>query len=69
MYYTGTKKQCSAYNDKVTKAEKYKGETQRWATPRKHPEKNIWAISKHPKYDSDMEILKQLPKDWTDETI
>jgi hypothetical protein len=69
VIYTGTKKQCEAYNDLVTKGQKYSGTTTHWANIRKHPKKAVYCIPKHPNYESEMTLLETLPNDWqqTDE--
>ena len=64
MIYTGTKKQCEAYNDLVTAGERYQGTTTHWANIRKHPTKALYSIPKHPNYDSEMNLLETLPDDW-----
>ena len=67
MHLIGTKQQAEEYNGKATKAIGHSGDsTQRWATPRKHPDKDKYAIQKagniHP--DSDMKEVEELPADW-----
>jgi len=64
MYYTGTQKQCWTYDAEVSKMEGYVKEDN-WATTVKHPDKELYAIFKHPKYDSEVlsEVVK-LDGDW-----
>ena len=64
MIYTGTKKQCEAYNDLVTAGEQYQGTTTHWANIRKHPTKDLWCIPKHDDYESDLTLVDFLPADW-----
>ena len=63
MIYTGTKKQCEAYNDLVTAGERYQGTTTHWANIRKHPDQELWAIKKHPNYESSLPLIELTP-DW-----
>ena len=69
MIYIGTKEQCEVYNDFVTEQENYQGGTTHWANIRKHPQKELYCIPKHKKYESEMTLLETLPNDWqqTDE--
>jgi hypothetical protein len=67
MWLIGTKKQAEAYNAKATKAIGHSGNsTQQWATPRKHPDKDKYAIKKagNIQPDSDMKEVEELPSDW-----
>lgn len=59
MYYTGTKKQCEAYNLKVSKGENYKGSTQQWSEVQELEGK--FYILKNDKYDSKMELADSIP--------
>lgn len=68
MYLIGTKKQAEAYNAKATKAIGHSGDsTKQWATPRKHPTKDKYAIQKagNIEPDNDMEQVQELSDDWT----
>lgn len=60
MYHKGTKEQCEKYNDLVVRLENYKGVTNKWATPIKI--EGSWYILKHDKYESNMELVNELPK-------
>ena len=64
MYFKGTKKQCIAYNDKVSKSEKYKGVTCQFDVVIEI--NNFFYITKHPNYSSDMEIVNELPENEND---
>ena len=63
MYYTGTEEQCIEYDRIVTEGQKYRGGTKNWANPRKHPTKKLWAIKKHPNYESSLPLIELTP-DW-----
>jgi len=70
MYYTGTQEQCIEYDSIVSQGEGYGGTTTNWANPRKHPTKKLWAIKKHPSYESSLPLIDLTP-DWheTDQDI
>jgi len=63
MYYTGTKRKCENYNNKVTIGESYSGYTTKWAEVLTHPNGNRFAIIKHINYSDDMELI-ELTEDW-----
>ena len=74
MHLIGTKQQAEEYNGKATKAIGHSGDsTQRWATPRKHPDMDKYAIQKAPGIEPDSQLTEkeELPEDWQpdDETI
>ena len=67
MYLIGTKTQAEAYNQKATKQIGHSGNsTQQWATPRKHPTKDKYAIQKAPGIEPDSQLTEkeELPSDW-----
>ena len=71
MWYVGTKKDCNAYDKKVTSALGFNGNrTANWANPRRHPEKSIFAIYAHntilPDEGSGLKLVEQLTDDWND---
>ena len=70
MYYTGTEEQCIEYDGIVSQGEGYGGTTTNWANPRKHPTMELWAIKKHPNYESSLPLIELTP-DWyeTDQEI
>jgi hypothetical protein len=63
MYYTGTEEQCIEYDRIVTEGQNYRGGTTNWANLRKHPTKKLWAIKKHPNYESSLPLIELTP-DW-----
>lgn len=63
MHYTGTHSDCEAYNDTVTAGERYMDSTTQWATVRKHPTEDLYAIVKHEDYDADMTLV-ELDSSW-----
>lgn len=65
MNYIGTYNQVKYYLDKVNKAEKYHGTTDKWANPVKHPSKDLYAIIKHEDYEhGGMTLVDNLTADW-----
>ena len=71
-YYIGTLQECEAYDQKVTREERYTGDvTSNWANPRQHPDGSKWAIvannSIEPQEDSNLIFEVQLSEDWTPE--
>jgi hypothetical protein len=69
MYYTGTKLECEAYNDKVVKGEKYTGTTLRWADVTKRDLKEEYAILANDKYISVLSSVESLPSDWFPDSL
>lgn len=71
MYYIGTYNQCKYYIDKVDVAENYNGITSTWAKPLKSLEDaKKYAVKVHIKYThSNMQLLKQLPEEFTPNEI
>jgi hypothetical protein len=69
MYYTGTKLECEAYNDKVVKGEKYTGTTLRWADVTKRDLKEEYAILANAKYSSTLSSIESLPSDWYPDSL
>ena len=70
-YYVGTKKDCNAYDEKVTSALGFDGnKTANWANPRRHPEKSIFAIYAHntilPDEGSKLRKVELLTEDWNE---
>jgi len=63
MYYTGTKKKCENYNNKVTLGECYIGSTTRWADVVTHKDGDRFAIIKHEDYKAYMSLI-ELTEDW-----
>lgn len=68
-WYIGTLEQCSAYGDKVNGVKQYKGDvTSNWATPRRHPEDDYYAIIAYPSIDADeesgLQVVGELGEDW-----
>ena len=61
MYYIGTQEQCEAYNAEVTEAEGYNGTTLKWAEVREHPTDPVWVVKAHPSYESELEMVEELP--------
>jgi hypothetical protein len=59
MYYKGTHKECLAYDKKVTAAKKYQGVTKNWANPIEI--EGSWYILKHDDYESEMDLVSELP--------
>ena len=64
MWYKGTKQECESYNKSVADIEKYIGKTNKWAEIKSHPNGIDFAIRKHPKYESNMELTEQLNSTW-----
>lgn len=60
MYYKGTEQECLDYNNQVTQGENYQGTTKRWANPIEI--EGSWYILKHEKYNSDLEVVNELPE-------
>ena len=59
MYYKGTKKQCEAYNLKVSKGEKYQGATYCWALVNEYEGK--YYILANEKYSSTLKTVESIP--------
>lgn len=58
-YYKGTEQQCNSYDNFVTSNEKYVKDDN-WANPVEI--EGSWYILKHTKYDANMELVNELPK-------
>lgn len=71
MYYIGTYNQVKYYIDKIDVGENYNGITNTWAKPLKSFEDlNKYAVKVHIKYThSNMQLLKQLPEEFTQSQI
>ena len=67
MYYIGTLQQVTEYNEQVTAGENYQGETTRWSDPIEG--ETNWAIIVHPSYESEMELVEELPEEFIREQI
>ena len=67
-YYIGTLEDCEAYDQKVTREERYTGDvTSNWANPRQHPDGSKWAIVAHstePYEESSLRLVEELGEDW-----
>jgi hypothetical protein len=60
MYYkSNIKEECQAYDDLVTAGEKYQY-NDNWANPVEI--EGSWYILKHEKYNSDLEVVNELPE-------
>jgi hypothetical protein len=71
-YYIGTLEDCEAYDQKVTREERYTGNvTSNWANPKPHPDGSKWAIAANnsiePQEESNLIFEVQLSDDWTPE--
>jgi|11BtaG_2_1085332.scaffolds.fasta_scaffold23618_3 hypothetical protein len=71
-YYIGTLEDCEAYDQKISKEERYTGDvTSRWAEVRQHPDGSKYAIAANnsiePQEDSNLIFEVQLSEDWTPE--
>ena len=71
MYYIGTYNQVKYYIDKVDVGENYNGITTTWAKPlRSFEDAEKYAVKVHIKYThSNMQLLKQLPEEFTPSEI
>jgi hypothetical protein len=73
MYLIGDKTDIEAYIAKVDAYNGYKGDTTAtWCEPRKHPNKELYAVQKNMSVapDSTMTEKEELPGDWyPDETL
>ncbi len=67
MWYVGTKTNCEAYNEMVSKAMGLTGNmTSAWANVRRHPSKSLFAIVAHPAHEADnLTPYDVLPDSWT----
>lgn len=64
-YFIGTESDCILYDKKVTAGEKYiQGDN--WANPIEI--EGEWYILKHEKYNSDLEVVNELPEIKQEET-
>ena len=61
QYIKATKKQCEAYNEEVKQGENYQSTTSQWAKVIEI--QGNFYIAKHPKYSTELEIVKKLPQD------
>jgi len=67
MWLIGSKENIQAYIAKVDKHEGFTGNlTKTWAEPRKHPNKELYAVQKNMSVepDSNLEEKEELPSDW-----
>jgi len=67
MYLIGSKIKVEEYIAKVDKYEGFTGNlTKTWAEPRKHPDKDLYAVPKNNSVepDSDLTQKEELPSDW-----
>jgi hypothetical protein len=61
MYYISNIEQdLIDYNDMVNQGENYNGTTTTWANVIKHYDLDLYAILKHPKYNTDLETINNL---------
>ena len=58
-YIKGTKKQCQAYNDEVTKGQGYQGSTSGWSMI--HEINGNFYIKVNPNYPTKLTKVKELP--------
>jgi len=65
MYYKGTQEECIIYDSLVTSNEKYPF-NDNWANPIEI--EGSWYILKHEKYNSDLEVVNELPEIKQEET-
>ena len=67
MWYVGTKTNCEAYNEKVSKAMGLTGNlTSAWASVDRHPTQSLFKILAHPNYEADnLTPYDVLPESWT----
>jgi len=59
MWYKGTEQQCINYDEFVTSNENYV-KSDNWANPVEI--EGSWYILKHEKYEANMELVNELPK-------
>jgi hypothetical protein len=59
MYYKGTQQECQAYDNLVSAGENYPF-NDNWANPIEI--EGSWYILKHEKYNSDLEVVNELPE-------
>lgn len=67
-YLLDTLENCEAYQQAVYQAE-FSGDigTERWATPRKHPAQDLYAVPVHPDHVPEAgEVVDGLHEDWFD---
>jgi len=67
MWLIGSKENIKAYIAKVGKHEGFAGNlTKSWAEPRKHPDKDLYAVPKNNSVEPDTHLTEkeQLPSDW-----
>lgn len=79
-WYIGTRGQCIAYNNQVSKGEDFRGarvdkgkrdKTERWAQPEQHPvNTKLYKIAKHVKYShAGMQHVNELDETWQTEEL
>lgn len=64
-YIFTTKKEATAYNDKVCEVSNFVEGVQ-WGEPRKHPTKSKWAIKASPRVKLEGKEPQVLSSDWID---
>jgi hypothetical protein len=67
MWLIGSKENTKSYIAKVDKRKGFTGNvTATWATPRKHPTKDLYAVQKNISVDPDSDLTQkeELPSDW-----
>ena len=71
MWYVGTKTNCEAYNEKVSKAMGLTGNmTSAWADVRRHPAKSLFCLIAHPTIEAQgLTFKEELTPDWTPDEI
>ena len=69
-YLISTKTDCENYDKYVSDKIGVDGtRVVNWANPRKHPDKNEWAIQVHDSYPPESgNVVSELPEDWTPQT-
>jgi len=70
MWLIGSKTDIQGYISKVDAYNGYKGDTTAtWAEPRKHPNKELYAVMKNNSVepDSNLEEKEELPSDWQED--
>jgi len=65
-YITNNKAEAEEYNTACTTAHGHNGSTTaQWATIRKHPTKELFAIQKGAVYSETMQLVDELDETWT----
>jgi len=70
MWLIGSKENIQAYIAKVDKHEGFAGNlTKSWAEPRKHPDKDLYAVMKNMSVTPDDSLTQkeELPSDWQED--